>query len=499
MKNYGSIPLGKAGITLVMSLALGLLFNCFFFGTLTGLNVPAYALLVVVSLFALAALFKQKISRQTVYLLLPLAFFSLMVFVRSSVFLTFLNIVGSVLLLLLIAKVSLRGVLKDFLMIDYVKIFFLPFLFLPPVFQTLSDIVRLRGIQKDKKIIGQIVSGIAMALPVLLIFVILFSSADLVFRQYISGIFDLNIEEETAARIFLVTVATIAFIGAYTYIFQQQKAKAIASNTAVPYALGHIEGSIFLGSINVLFFIFLLVQLTYLFGGQDNIAVQGFTYAEYARHGFFELIAVALISLSLLLSTEKYSAKNGADHTLSFKIVSSVLVVQVIVIMVSAFTRLSLYEAAYGFTTLRLYSHAFILFLGVIFVLLFLKIHKNEAENTFAFRSFISIMLFLAAMNILNPDAFIARKNIETFTTSEKLDASYLGRLSDDAVPILSQALKGSYDEEVKSEVRTALNLHLVDREASGSKIKLRWGSWNLSRMRATKMLPGITGEGQYR
>jgi len=121
---------------------------------------------------------------------------------------------------------------------------------------------------------------------------------------------------------------------------------------------------------------FILFQLTYLFGGKANISLQGFTYAEYARRGFFELITVAAISLLLLLGVEKYVVKKEATHFGEFKILGTALVIQVGLIMASALRRLSLYEQAYGFTVLRLYSHVFIIFLAVVFGFLLYKIHK---------------------------------------------------------------------------------------------------------------------------
>jgi len=108
---------------------------------------------------------------------------------------------------------------------------------------------------------------------------------------------------------------------------------------------------------------------------------------------FFELIFVAVISLFLLLVTEKYVFKKEAGHALWFKILSSWLVIQVVLIMISAFTRLSLYEEAYGFTMMRLYSHSFIILLAVIFFLLLYKIHRNKrrifCRRSFCFTGFI--------------------------------------------------------------------------------------------------------------
>lgn len=292
------------------------------------------------------------------------------------------------------------------------------------------------GTAKDRDRTSQIIRGILLAAPVLFLFILLLSSADLVFHKYASKLIDIRITGESVFRTILVLSATAAFIGTFTYLFI--KPARIGDTEPVNpdrQSLGLIEGAILLGSVNALFLSFILVQVTYLFGGRRNIAVEGVTYAQYARRGFFELIAVAAISFLLIWLTEKYIFRRGEKHALSFTLLSGALIVQVIVIMISAFKRLALYEGAYGYTVLRFYSHVFIIWLAVVFLLLLVKILTNEEENFFALRMFTSGLIFLAFLNFFNPDAFIARQNISRYKETGKLDAWYLSRLSADAVP----------------------------------------------------------------
>jgi hypothetical protein len=171
------------------------------------------------------------------------------------------------------------------------------------------------------------------------------------------------------------------------------------------------------------------------------------------------------------------------------------LIVQVILIMVSAFKRLFLYEEAYGFTTLRLYSHAFIIFLAIIFILLLYKIYKDKRENAFAFRAFVSIVVFLTVMNILNPDVFIARRNIERFATTGNLDIYYLSSLSDDAVPETVKILNISNKDLRKSFARD-----LYWRTQYDSYFLSQWQSFNISRMNADNILKSkMTDLEQYK
>jgi len=478
---------------------LGLLFDYFFYDKIPGIGFPIYIGLILIGLFIISKDSKRQINKQVLWLLIPLIFFSSMVFVRSSELLTFLNIVASLLLLLLVAEVLFVGLLKNFLISDYLKIIFLPFRFIRAFFQTLPNIFKFWKVgtePTEPKVSSRVIKGIIMAIPIILIFLGLFSSADLIFQKYLSDLIRIDIDPEIIVRSILVLSATFALIGAYSYTLGKKERSIVSSTTNTKsYTIGHIETSILLGMVNLLFFGFILVQLTYLFGGESNIVSQGFTYAEYARKGFFELIAVAIISFLLLLTTEKYIAKKDTDHTLIFRILSTALIIQVILIMMSGFKRLLLYEEAYGFTTLRLYSHGFIILLAIIFVLLLYKIHKDKRENSFVLRAFVSVTVFLVVINIINPDKFIAERNIERFATTGKLDTHYLASLSDDAVPEMVKILNIP-DEDI----RNGFARELYWRTQKDSSFSAQWQSSNISRINANNILkPKMADLEQYK
>lgn len=341
------------------------------------------------------------------------------------------------------------------------------------------------GKNQEQKVFLAVVKGALISIPILFVFILLFSSADLVFKKYFARLITLNISPEIVLRAILILGATLICLGAYSYLFRQTISQKKGENKRL---LGYIETSTLLFLVNALFFLFILIQAAYLFGGQSNISSQGFTYAEYARRGFFELIAVAVISLLLLLTTEKYTRNN---HAPAFKILSAILIVQVILIMASAFIRLSLYEEAYGLTTLRLYSHAFIILLAVIFGFLFYKICKGREEDYFAFRTFLTLLFFLIAMNFLDPDAFIARCNIKRFASTGKIDIGYLSRLSDDAIPDIIESL-----DQLDESSKKSLVYELSQRAKKNSSPSLSsWQSLNLSRLRAKKLLNTKIGD----
>src|SRR3989344_7196487 len=409
-------------------------------------------------------------------------FFAAMVAIRANPFLTALNMLGCLLLLLLSAEVSVRGSVRQFIPWNYFTLLF-PFKFIHPLIEALTNVISLGKRDEGSQQRAQIIRGIFVTVPVLILFAILFASADAIFQEYLSLIFDWNLDEEFIVRTILIIAATIGLIAGFSYTFigkpdQQLRTKEHA------YGVGTIETAILLGSVNVLFFTFIMIQISYFFGGASNITAEGLTYAEYARRGFFELIAVAVLSYVILAGAEKYIKRDSAGHSQQFKLLSSALALQVVIIMLSAFSRLSLYEEAFGFTTLRLYSHAFIIFLSIVFCFLLYKILIEHKDNTFAFRTFLAAVVFVAAMNIFNPDAFIATKNLERYEATGKLDANYLAGLSADATAITIHTLQ-LQDPDIRGIVGRALYERYYDRNSASAE----WPSRNVSRYQETILL----------
>lgn len=487
MNNKWSNHSIKARIITGISFGLGLLFDYFFYDKMPpGISFPLYILMIIVGLLVLAKLLRKQLKKEVLLILGLAIFFSMMVFIRASILLTFFNIFASLLLLLIVVQISFSEMsTKRFSIENYLKIFLLPFKFIHPLWQTLSDLFSFGETKREVLIFFQIMRGVLIAIPVLFVFLFLFSSADLIFHQYITSLLNIDQGAEIILRLVLILIITLIFTGAYTYTFRDQKSEAIIAQSNKKYIFGYVESFILFGGVNILFLIFIFIQLTYLFGGENNISIQGFTYAEYARRGFFELMVVVIISLILLLVIEKYITKKEDKYIRIFKFLSITLIIQAILIDYSAFTRLYLYEKAYGFTILRFYSQALIILLAVIFCLLLYKIYKNLNEHKFVLYLFILLVLFWAGMNFLNPDAFIARRNIERFEVTGKLDTDCLIHLSEDAIPVTIELLNITNQEFGKNYFQ---ELYWITKNRNSSYFS-KWQSLNISRLRANKIL----------
>jgi hypothetical protein len=138
----------------------------------------------------------------------------------------------------------------------------------------------------------------------------------------------------------------------------------------------------------------------------------------------------------MIVALAGWAQRQGRSRRLAFQGASAALVLLVGVMLASAFVRLQLYEQAYGFTRLRTYTHAAILWMGVLFVA-FLALLFAERLRGFALAFVVACLGFSATLAAINVDEFIVRHNVERQVAGEELDLPYLFQLTDDAIPEL--------------------------------------------------------------
>lgn len=424
---------------LLAALTVGIVCEYFFFASALGINYFLFIALLVASLFVLFPERLRSEGWRVVFLIAGSLYFAGMVFFRASELLTILNVVASLGLLALLVEIAAGNDIRRYGLVRYVSAALLPIKCFPYFFVGMGELSDAVTRSEKHPMSARILKGVVIALPIIGMLVVLLSSADLVFRKYVTELFTFEYPMEVVAYCFRIAIATGIAFSAYLYIAKERSKSRpevpITGTAERPF--GSIETGIVLGAVALVFLAFLAIQFTYLFGGDGAVAAQGFAYSEYARRGFFELIAVSLIAFFLLFAAERSVQREGERHSQSFKWLAGILIIETLLVMLSAFQRLSLYELAYGFTTLRLYSHIFILWIGTVFLILGYEIFVREDRVQFAFRGLVSMALFLMAVNILNPDQFIARENIDRYHTTGEIDLSYLGSLSEDALPLV--------------------------------------------------------------
>ena len=177
--------------------------------------------------------------------------------------------------------------------------------------------------------------------------------------------------------------------------------------------------------LDLVYILFVAIQFRYFFNGTLN---EGFTYAEYARRGFFELLFVTLINLTITTGVIHFTKNVQGLLKKAIRMALTVLVLSSGVLLISAFMRLTMYEDAYGFTFTRVLVHSFMIFLMVIFAYTLVKIWL-EKLSLFHFY-FIASLIYYVGINTVNFDKIVVDRNIDRFETTGKIDINYLNSLS---------------------------------------------------------------------
>ena len=324
------------------------------------------------------------------------------------------------------------------------------------------------------------VRGLALSLPVLFVFALLLAEADPTFARWRDALDAFFSTWEFLPRVIFFTALLGLVIGAYGYALTDAAAPLATTEREPVRWLGSTERVMLLAAITALLWLFLALQLGYLFGSLPSAAASDMTFAEYARRGFGELTVVATASALLILLSEQYGQRDR--HARLAPLVSYALVVAVLLLLASAVHRVLLYEAAYGFTTARLYAQAYMTVVATALVLLAVEVtHTLDTGRLFRRTAAVGAVLFVALL-YWNHEAWIAKRNIDRFASTGKLDIAYLTReLSPDALPTIVNEL-ASLPEPTQAELRAALQ----KRYTTGTTLADgRWFEWNRSRIRA--------------
>jgi hypothetical protein len=336
--------------------------------------------------------------------------------------------------------------------------------------------------------IGPVLRGLAIAAPLVLLFVALFSSADAVFARITGDLFDWNLDlGSLIERLLFAGVVAWVAAGLLSFVAAgEDPGPRATGDVARPrLSLGSAEALTVLVVLDLLFVGFVALQGAYLFGGRDTLDASGITYAEYARRGFFELLAVAFLVAGLILGLEGFVR----TRTRGYVVAAIGLVLLTIVVLASAFLRLRLYQDAYGWTELRFYVLAAIAWLAIGAVITVVTIARNQTRWLIHGMLLISF-LFGIGFNLIGPVRFIAEQNIERAVNPRLvapggetgLDVFYLAVLGDDALTVLAEnlcALPAPQSQQALETVKMWQGW--IRRDPAGK----AWQAWNLSRERA--------------
>ena len=465
----------------VPALLLALLFNLLFpvlnnssiFG-LVGVNLIIFFFFIVIFTIILQLIYRKTFYNKWSFLfLIPLFTFLLGTALYSksiiSVF-AFWLVPAFFLLYYFWAGVSmkLKSAAKDLFPSEFWNFIFAYFSKILAVFKTKKEDLEERIPVKLNSNIVKVFLAVLISIPLLYIFIILFSQADVIFSKWMdtassffsfSWLFNFF---ENKSRLFhyilRFLVAAVLFIALFnTYLskrFKKKEEGGILKQEAVLVVekkeTDYIISTTILVLLNSLFLIFISLQLMFLFGGHGIIAEYDISYSTYAHQGFNQLAIAAFLVMMISFIVFVIDKRKKASP---LKYLNMALLAQTIVIAASALKRILLYIDAYGQTILRFFVEHFIIYTIIIFLIFIAIIYLRKKLLFFVYTVLIISISYLMFFSVFNVEGHIAQVNVDRYLTgkSETLDLSYLSKFSTDITKQMG-IVENEYNNNLEEE-----------------------------------------------
>ena len=311
---------------------------------------------------------------------------------------------------------------------------------------------------------------VAWSLLGVVVFGLLFASADAVFATWAAAVVpDLRLDSFVLRAFLTVAVGGVVLASTYLALNPPRVEPTVGTPRPVAHRYEWLAPVLLVDGV---FLVFLAAQATVIFGGHDYLErTTGLTYAEYVHQGFGQLTVATALTVLVVWAAARKAPRTTAGDRAWLRGSLGLLCALTLVVVASALHRMHVYQQAYGFTRLRLLVDVFegwlgLLVLGVLAAGLTLRAAWLPRA---ALLSGAGLLLVLAAVN---PDAWIAQRNLDRYDETGKVDWAYLQGLSEDAVPVLA-----TLPDEVAGCALT------------GQGQRDDWLEWNLGRQRAEPLL----------
>ena len=458
-----------------------------------GISVMLFVISFLAELIYLMYKHKKVENKRAFILAIPIILLSATYFVYHNIVFQTINVLMIVLLTIImcIYVTRLHVKIQEFL-VKAVEL-------LAGSFESISDVIdslknkfkKKENIENEKSMkIKQVLKSFVYAIPVILIVFVLLMSADSVFANIFEGILG-EFQNIFMAENFVMFCLRICIILIFFFIFSGffvnllKKDTMFNSESEEKIIEIHVEKmtiDMILTILNIFYFIFSIIQFTSLF---SKIDTNDFNYAIYARQGFFQLMIISLINIVMMIL-----AKVNKEKTNSYtKGMAILTLLFTIVILLSAFFRMNLYEKAYGYTYLRLFVY-YILATEFILVLpIGLWILDKKIDILKWTIGIVTIMYVI--LNFSNIESTIVERNVDRYFENQdenEIDLEYLfNHTGTDAIGQMKRLLNAK-DETVVKRVKE----YLLQEKEDLQDTETSWQETNLSEIKAKEELINI-------
>ncbi len=432
-KQKSAVRFNKLGLP---SLLYGMIFAIGIYHSVDGFFNLFAAIATVVYISYVAKISEKEFGKFEKFNSACIILLSISNFLTGNGTIIFFNYMA-ILLLIIVTGIYMFVDVKDVLTsIQISTMVVIPIMAIEKMFNAVGDFfsnITTISLKKNKKLVYVII-GVCITIPFFVIICGLLMSADGVFNSIFESIFDkLHIADVIFDIISIGFLFVLGYMASYGMVANLQE-------RSYEFKKGKIKNGepiiaiIFTAAISFLYLIFSVIQIYYLFLGNGQLP-DDYTYAEYAREGFFQLLFVCLFNMVIVLVCNEFFRKNIVLKILNFVVCGCTFIM-----IASSTYRMKMYVDEYGLTFIRVLVLWALLVITVLMVGLIKQI-MDIKFNLFKYSVVVVSVLYIA-FSFSHPDYYIATYDLAMYENLEKsgidyVDYDYINDLSSDAAPAI--------------------------------------------------------------
>jgi len=302
------------------------------------------------------------------------------------------------------------------------------------------------------KTVSYIMIGVVCAVPVLVIVVPLLLRSSAVLSYLVENItFDV---QSTILKVVLGIALSVLLIGlAFSIKYKEKEDEKYYGKT-----VNNVIISSFLFVLTAVYLVYLLSQIVYFFSAFANILPDGygFTYAGYARNGFFELCVISAIDLAAVFLSIVFSEKKEGKIPFIVKLPALCITIFTLIFIASAVSKMVMYIGVYGMTVLRICTSSFMIWMATVFIAVLIRLFSKKLDVFVT--GLVSALVIVSILGVVNVNSFVAKYNYDAHVNDgARADVYYMAALGDEGVEYLCR-LANDTDDETSSTAREVLN-----------------------------------------
>ena len=423
---------------------LTILQSFLFYSKSLGLNVILFMIPLLVFLVIVLKNNNKIKNKKGLLFIIPIILLSISYLIYDNSFTKAFNVlvIPSLLILMYIYTVKPTNSLTK-LIENGVKLIFEPFNCIEKLYNIVG--MKLNSLIKLSDQNKKVIKSLFIVVPIVIVVLLLLSSADMIFNNIFKNFFNLfkDIKIDNIIGRVVVMIIFFTYLGSVInyLIFDFKDNKEEKSKE---FKIESFTIKLLLTSLNIIYILFDFIQIKSL---MLHKVAENINYAQYARSGFFQLMAISLINITIILIS-----KHSKEENKYARIMSIAMVLLTLIIIISSALRMHMYESAYGYTLLRLLVYASLATEVVLLIPTVIYIINSKTNILKCYMVIIVTAYTIISLSPLN--YIIANNNINRYYETKKIDIDYLENFDSDNVLLLKELYDRTDNQELKNTIK---------------------------------------------